>query len=315
MGEGAEPSSDSRNSRRWGHLLVELPEEPEEVLILSESSGDTYDSLVEDAAAADLVAFGSRWPPAPTSSDSTAGVLEVAFPRPRRVYLLQLHLLERLPPEVRVMFANPEVLKVHFGSDTSVEGKLRRSGFTFADGSVYDLQGVCSVLTGVSPEAPWEQLHSLSLRDAASRILRYEMGGDDSIAATEWDSHELTIQQICYASMEAWVIIRLFKVVYQAQYPQEFFFDDEQSDEGERDGLSASELSGNDADEESSPSATSLRSRRTRPNSYPQKSVTGHQQGSKVLESDTYRYVLLALGLVLFALVAIPTGRLLKLRT
>jgi len=279
-------------------------------------SGDTYDFLVKDAATTDLVAFGARWLPTLQanhgSTKRAAGVLEVAFPQSRRVYLLQLQLLEQLPDEVRLMFANPEVLKVHFGQDTGDEGRLRSSGCTPAEATLYDIQGACAVLTGVSAEAPGEELRSLSLSGAASEILEHEMNTDESIACSDWGSTELTLQQICFASMEAWVTLLLFRAVYAAQYPQEFAFDTEENTD---------EASGSPC-QVSDEADIHLRSRRPRPSSDAPaaaaaacevKEESQQRQGGKVLPLQRHYYVLLALGFAILAMVAFPMGKLLRL--
>lgn len=196
---------DTRLARQAAASLGNLREEPDEVLVVNSFSSGAYFTLLADAAAADFVGFDAEWAPDHTAdSDNPISVLQLAFPRSRRVYVLQLNRMgNKLPPQVQMMLVNPEVRKLGFAVDTNDRKKMATSGIAVTNGSVTDIQEPCARALGLSAGT------QLSLKNAAFGLLGLNMDKDKRISCSDWASKDLTPQQVRYAALDAWVPLRL----------------------------------------------------------------------------------------------------------
>merc|ERR1719163_1225677 len=192
----------------WMSRFPELPEEPEDVLVVNSESSGAYASLCADASEADLVVFDAEWVPDWTEgSDNEVSVLQLAFPMSRRAYVLQLGRLgRRLPPPVQMMLVNPAVVKVGFAVDRNDVDKFVRSGIAVTRVSIKDIQERCASRLGVAADSA-----KVSLYEAASKILRYQLNKDPlGPRCSDWSREELTPGQVRYAALDAWVTLRLY---------------------------------------------------------------------------------------------------------
>lgn len=187
-------------------LASSLPEEPAQVLVVNSQSSRAYQLLCADAKTADLVAFDAEWvPDYAWDSDNPISVLQLAFPVSRRVYVLQLERLERrLPQEVKMMLVNPGVRKVGFAVDGGDRAKMDRSDIAVTHDSITDVQAQCAAVLGVGQGAT-----SLSLKNAASELLGFDLRKDKRISCSDWSTQELSPEQVRYAALDAWVTLRL----------------------------------------------------------------------------------------------------------
>jgi len=192
-----------------GHHAMGLSLEPQDICVVNSAEGGAFRQLAYDAACTDIVGFDSEWLPDWSSdSDHPVAVLQLAFPLPRRVYVLQLGYLRDLPREVRHMLANPEVLKVGYGIAFRDLPKLRKSNIFLAEEATLDLQGVCEAMLGWPQMA--RQPGSLGLNCAADMILGHCMNKNKMISCSDWDRPKLTPAQIKYAAMDAWITLCLY---------------------------------------------------------------------------------------------------------
>ncbi|CAE7522644.1 Wrn [Symbiodinium natans] len=171
-------------------MFASLPAEPREILVVNSKSSGSYESLCRDSQMADVVAFDSEWvPDFGYGSDNPISVLQLAFPSSQRVYVVQLGPLGgKLPQEVQLMLVNPDVLKVGFAVNSKDAQKLMRTGIAVTQGSVVDVQETCASRMGLA----WGSEQSLSLRRAASSLLRCELLKDKRCACSDWSSEHLT---------------------------------------------------------------------------------------------------------------------------
>jgi len=192
-------------SEAWSpEAKAELPEEPEDILLVKSASSWELTSLRREAAKADLVAFDAEWKPDwEYGSDNPISVLQFAFPASRKAYVVQLGELGRLPTEVQMMLVNPEVTKVGFGVDGKDVEKFARTGIHVTRSSVVDVQERCAPLLGVLPQC-------LGLRRAAHFLLGYALQKDKRCTCSDWSRQHLTNEQVRYAAMDAWVALRLY---------------------------------------------------------------------------------------------------------
>ncbi|OLP82612.1 Two pore potassium channel c [Symbiodinium microadriaticum] len=178
-------------------MFASLPSEPREILVVNSKSSGSYESLCRDSQTADVVAFDSEWvPDFGYGSDNPISVLQLAFPSSQRVYVVQLGPLgKKLPQEVQLMLVNPDVLKAGFAVNSKDAQKLMRTGIAVTQGSVVDVQETCASRMGLA----WGSEQSLSLRRAASTLLRCELLKDKRCACSDWSSEHLTPEQVHYA--------------------------------------------------------------------------------------------------------------------
>mmetsp|Transcript_36171 Transcript_36171/g.84706 ORF Transcript_36171/g.84706 Transcript_36171/m.84706 type:complete len:303 (-) Transcript_36171:169-1077(-) len=193
-------------------MFASLPSEPREILVVNSKSSGSYESLCRDSQTADVVAFDSEWvPDFGYGSDNPISVLQLAFPSSQRVYVVQLGPLgKKLPQEVQLMLVNPDVLKVGFAVNSKDAQKLMRTGIAVTQGSVVDVQETCASRMGLA----WGSEQSLSLRRAASTLLRCELLKDKRCACSDWSSEHLTPEQVHYAALDAWVALRLYYLLH-----------------------------------------------------------------------------------------------------
>jgi len=192
-------------------MFASLPAEPREILVVNSKSSGSYESLCRDSRAADVVAFDSEWvPDFGYGSDNPISVLQLAFPASHRVYVVQLGRLGKLPQEVQLMLVNPDVLKAGFAVNSKDAQKLMRTGIAVTQGSVVDVQERCASRMGLA----WGAEQSLSLRRAASALLRCELLKDKRCACSDWSSAHLTPEQVHYAALDAWVALRLYYLLH-----------------------------------------------------------------------------------------------------
>jgi hypothetical protein len=194
---------DSRLAQQASQL-GHLGDEPVEVLVVNSLTSGAYLHLCGDAKAADLVAFDAEWAPDHAyGSDNPISVLQLAFPKSRRVYVIQLGRLDnKLPQDVQMMLVNPEVRKLGFAVDTNDRAKMARSGISLTGASVTDVQELSARSLGVPG-------NSLSLKNAAFGLLGMRLDKDKRLSCSDWASQELTPQQVRYAALDAWVPLRL----------------------------------------------------------------------------------------------------------
>jgi hypothetical protein len=188
-----------------------IPAEPSEVYLVNAWGTAAFHHLKKDATEAAVVAFDAEWRPDWSGSDNPISVLQLAFPKTKRVYVLQVQLLGgKLPVEVQMMLVNPGVTKVGFGVDAADTAKLQRTGIAVTRDSVVDVQPGCakaiSLLTGDRAQAG-----PTGLKRAAQQLLGVTM--DKRLACSDWASDRLTADQIRYAALDAWVTLRLFYLV------------------------------------------------------------------------------------------------------
>jgi hypothetical protein len=184
-----------------------LMDEPDQILLVNTLSSGACDRLRADAAEADTVAIDVEWAPDfRPGSDNPISVIQLAFPKSRRVYVLQVGRMGgRLPLEVQMMLVNHEVTKVGFAVDASDMGKFATSGIAVTRGSVLDMQESCTSTLG--SERP------IGLKCAASAFLGFVMDKSKRLVCSDWSSHELTPKQIRYAALDAWVTLRLYYTI------------------------------------------------------------------------------------------------------
>jgi len=188
-------------------MFSRLPSEPKEILVVNSTSSGSYASLCRDAGTADVVAFDTEWvPDFEYGSDNPITVLQLAFPATRRVYVLQLVQLGKLPQEVQLMLVNPNVLKAGFAVNHKDAEKLNRTGISVTQDSMVDVQERSAEAMGVS----WEKTQSLSLKRAAQEVLGCELLKDKRCACSDWSREKLTPEQVRYAALDAWVALRLY---------------------------------------------------------------------------------------------------------
>jgi len=197
---------DNRLRHQAASQLGNLNEEPDDVLVVNSLSSGAYSSLCADAARADLVGFDAEWKPDHAyGSDNPISVLQLAFPLSRRVYVLQLGRLDnKLPAEVQMMLVNPEVRKVGFAVDLNDRAKMARSKILLTNGSMTDIQELCAAQLGVMVNAK-----SLSLKNAAFGLLGFNLAKDKRVSCSDWSSQDLSVEQVRYAALDAWVPLRL----------------------------------------------------------------------------------------------------------
>jgi len=188
-------------------MFASLPAEPKEILVVNSTSSGSYASLCRDATTADVVAFDTEWvPDFEYGSDNPIAVLQLAFPTTRRVYVLQLGPLGKLPQEVQLMLVNPNVLKAGFAVNHKDAQKLSRTGIAVTQDSVVDVQERSAAVLGT----PWEKTQSLSLKRAAQEVLGCELLKDKRCACSDWSRDKLTPEQVRYAALDALVALRLY---------------------------------------------------------------------------------------------------------
>eukprot|EP00931_Biecheleriopsis_adriatica_P049865 TRINITY_DN28851_c0_g1_i1.p1 TRINITY_DN28851_c0_g1~~TRINITY_DN28851_c0_g1_i1.p1 ORF type:complete len:310 (+),score=62.60 TRINITY_DN28851_c0_g1_i1:209-1138(+) len=215
--ESHQVHSQFQQSRRqpWGTsqaVFESLPAEPKEILVVKSTSSGSYASLCRDAKTADVVAFDAEWvPDFSYGSDNPISVLQLAFPRSKRVYVVQLEPLgKKLPQEVQLMLVNPDVLKAGFAVNVKDSQKLMRTGIAVTQGSLVDVQERSATSIGVA----WGKEQSLSLRRAASELLGCELLKDKRCACSDWSCEQLTPEQVRYAALDAWVALRLYYLLH-----------------------------------------------------------------------------------------------------
>jgi ribonuclease D len=165
--------------------------------------------LTVDAANADFVGIDSEWVPDwDNLTNNPVSVLQLAFPRSQRVYVLQLGQLGYLPEAVKMMLSSSSVLKVGFGLKRD-RFKFAQSGFEVAVGTLLDLQMPCDKMLGQELGLGLNG-GSLSLDRAATSMLGYTMNKDLRITCSNWAVHKLADEQIWYAALDAWVPLRLY---------------------------------------------------------------------------------------------------------
>lgn len=192
------------------HLAAGLPLEPEQIFVVNSTSSGACASLAMDAGRADLVGFDAEWAPDyDIGSDNPIAVLQLAFPISRRVYVLQLSQLGRLPTEVQMLFVNSDVLKVGFAVDRNDRAKFQRSNI--AIGAVCDVQGMCEASVGSAGYAM--RPGTMGLGYAAQVILGQPTHKDHRTTCSDWTREVLSTDQVYYAAMDAWVALRLYGAV------------------------------------------------------------------------------------------------------
>mmetsp|Transcript_34172 Transcript_34172/g.77970 ORF Transcript_34172/g.77970 Transcript_34172/m.77970 type:complete len:441 (-) Transcript_34172:81-1403(-) len=193
------------------HAAIDLPAEPEEIIVISGYNEIACNALVADILEADIISIDSEWRPDwCDESDNPVAVLQLAFPFSRRAYLLQLSQLGQLPQEVQSMLQSTAVLKVGFAIDYKDRWKLERSGIRLG-GPTLDMQTVCEML--LDPSGLAVHPRSLGLASAVAKMLGECMPKDKRISCSDWARRVLTGDQIFYAAMDAWVTLRLFGAI------------------------------------------------------------------------------------------------------
>lgn len=192
-----------------------IPEEPLEVLLVNNSRSGAYDLLCRDAAEADVVAFDAEWRPDWHEEDNNPiSVLQLAFPESRRVYVVQVGRLGgKLPVAVQMMLVNPAVIKAGFAVDRSDVAKMQRTGIAVTRDSVVDVQCRCAEAIGLLEDMGADTrgvsgAECLGMKKAAQKLLGVEM--DKRMACSDWASERLSLDQIRYAALDAWITLRLY---------------------------------------------------------------------------------------------------------
>lgn len=178
-----------------------LPEEPWEIQVVNSKTGRAYEALRHDSMCAELVAFDAEWVPDFKGSNHPISVLQFAFPSSCKVYVVQLARVGNLPAEVQMMLVNPRVMKVGFGVDFKDTEKLATTGISVYQDSIFDVQHSCAHLLGFARPG---------LRRAAQELLGYALKKDRRCCLSDWSASELSIEQVEYAALDAWVTLRLF---------------------------------------------------------------------------------------------------------
>jgi ribonuclease D len=193
-----------------------LPEEPSEVLLVNSTRSGSYDLLCRDAAEADVVAFDAEWrPDRSEEDDNPISVLQLAFPESRRVYVVQVGRLGgKLPVAVQMMLVNPAVIKAGYAVDRSDVAKMQRTGIAVTRDSVVDVQCRCAEAIGFFDDRKNQDsrgvsgAESLGMKKSAQKLLGVEM--DKRMACSDWASERLSVDQIRYAALDAWITLRLY---------------------------------------------------------------------------------------------------------
>lgn len=192
---------------------LELPVDPEAILLVSSHDDSTCGLLCTDASLAEVVGFDCEWRPDTDGSDNPIAVMQFAFAHSHRVFVVQLWALEwQLPMEVLWMLQNPRVTKVGFALDVADLAKLQRTGIEVAEGSLVDVQCRCAQYT--LPEEDRGSSARVSLKKAALTLLGADM--DKRLACSDWASEVLSLEQVQYAAFDAWITLRLF---YKVGFP------------------------------------------------------------------------------------------------
>eukprot|EP00490_Sorites_sp_Unknown_P014508 CAMPEP_0114646982 /NCGR_PEP_ID=MMETSP0191-20121206/5505_1 /TAXON_ID=126664 /ORGANISM="Sorites sp." /LENGTH=206 /DNA_ID=CAMNT_0001859975 /DNA_START=128 /DNA_END=748 /DNA_ORIENTATION=+ len=172
-----------------------------EIQVVNSQTSRACDALRHDSMLADLVAFDAEWVPDFKGSNHPISVLQFAFPSSCKVYVVQLARVGNLPAEVQVMLVNPGVTKVGFGVDFKDTEKLATTGISVYQDSIFDVQHCCARLLGFSRPG---------LRRAAQELLGYALKKDRRCCLSDWSASELSMEQVEYAALDAWVTLRLF---------------------------------------------------------------------------------------------------------
>eukprot|EP00435_Cladocopium_sp_Y103_P074925 s200_g52.t1 len=171
------------------------------IQVVNSKTSRAYDALRHDSMCAELVAFDAEWVPDFKGSNHPISVLQFAFPSSCKVYVVQLARVGNLPAEVQMMLVNPRVMKVGFGVDFKDTEKLATTGISVYQDSIFDVQHSCAHLLGFARPG---------LRRAAQELLGYALKKDRRCCLSDWSASELSMEQVEYAALDAWVTLRLF---------------------------------------------------------------------------------------------------------
>lgn len=200
------------DAAQYGDIVEERPRSI--IHIAHSTENDKLERLRTHAAAVTLVAFDAEWDP---HSDESAGVhvLQLAFPEPPCVYVLQIRGIgESMPSEVYNMFVRPTCKVFGWG----VQKDRIRLAHTAPQlralhpHHIFDIQNIagarisfleCGEALNAGPLGP-------RLDAAASKLLGFHLSKDLAITTSNWDSPSLSQLQVQYAAMDAWVTLRLY---------------------------------------------------------------------------------------------------------
>jgi len=187
--------------------VASLPQTPRNVVLIdAEAKPEDHAKLSEEARAATVVAFDAEWKPDLDGSDNSIAVLQLAFPDTMAVYVVHVAALGGFPTDVEEMMGSPNVKKIGFAIGQDLR-KFKTSNLTVNDKSMSDVRDDCLAALGIGSTV------SLGLAWAAQEILWYEMKKIKEVTCSNWASQRLTIEQIEYAAMDAWVTLRLYQAL------------------------------------------------------------------------------------------------------
>lgn len=187
--------------------VASLPDEPHHIVLIdAEAKPEDHAKLSEEARAATAVAFDAEWKPDVGGSDNPIAVLQLAFPDSMTVYVVHVAALGGFPTDVEEMMESPDVKKIGFAIGHDLR-KFKTSNLPVNDKSISDVRDDCHVTLSIGSTVP------LGLAWASQEILRYEMTKIREITCSNWASQRLTIEQIEYAAMDAWVTLRLYQTL------------------------------------------------------------------------------------------------------
>eukprot|EP00403_Amphidinium_massartii_P014499 CAMPEP_0178426594 /NCGR_PEP_ID=MMETSP0689_2-20121128/29313_1 /TAXON_ID=160604 /ORGANISM="Amphidinium massartii, Strain CS-259" /LENGTH=347 /DNA_ID=CAMNT_0020048281 /DNA_START=107 /DNA_END=1146 /DNA_ORIENTATION=+ len=185
-------------------LREELAEYPTTIHLVSSESSEAYQSLVEEAATASLVAYDAQWTPDfDGGTDNPVALLQLAFPWTGNTYVLQLPLLDGgCPAEVRRLFESAKVKAVGYASEIDMH-KLQITGINVDRSTLIDLQPWSEAEMGENESV--KQGWRVGLKRAAWSVLDFELDKSAVVATSNWEREELTPTQVEYAALVVWV--------------------------------------------------------------------------------------------------------------
>ncbi|WFD02203.1 hypothetical protein MOBT1_000884 [Malassezia obtusa] len=146
------------------------------------------------------VGFDLEWNMTPYTGKTAVIQIGVAD----SIYIVQLSMMQRVPPSIATMMADPTVLKVGVAVRNDAH-KLRRD-FGIVSNGLVELSTMAKL---VDPDRWKHRRLLISLRDLCEAYLKRALR-KDAVRVSQWDKAPLSAEQLEYAASDVYVSLELF---------------------------------------------------------------------------------------------------------